>query len=315
MARNTTHTIKRSIDELLHAVGLTINSTIPNSDSSARVHYQIDIANKRDDVWQQAVPKNNKTKNIAQQVQNIVEIHQPCAISVLVYRSENKEDTRFSVKLTNDYIKIIDGEDDNIQQGKVIAEPPNRMEALGSLGDLMIDNVKIRLENQLENQRISHENEKRYLEMNYNTSLREYMKENEALKKRVDELEKDITQAIKSLEEYEDSEPEDKYEDLKKSGIMGLGTLLASKVFNVPLEQLSGIIGGTEVREDKGEEKTAEFEIEKTGALPDGRMEEVAAINQFLTEMPDLLMRKTITILQSIRMQPTIADEFINLIP
>lgn len=318
MAKKYNQINKDSIDDLLIAAHLIVNNVIPDSEKSHNIHYQIEVANRVDSDWSIAIPKSSKYKYLKQQIENVVRTSAPSAIQVILYSNPNKEHTRLIVKLDDVHIPAVDGDEASEMKlaNRVIESDP--FQGLGTIPNLMIDNTRIKYENELSNLRTQFSNEKSLLMLEHRNTVNDLQRRNDALFKENEELKEELVEANDIITTFEEAmtEKSSEFDDVKKSGATIALLGIASKMLGVDMSELSGLLGtnGQENQQHKQiEEKEVEFAIKPKNQVSD-RDIEIEAINDYLRELDDMMFRKIISILQNLFQNPEHADTIIELL-
>ncbi|MDR2011412.1 MAG: hypothetical protein LBQ22_13110 [Bacteroidales bacterium] len=321
MAKRINNVEKMSINSLLTDSHTIVTQLIPDSVAKADVHYCVEVANKKDPEWFIAIPKTNKIRNMREVIEKVVATQSPPAIAVTIYSNEKTEHTRLYLKLDNTYVPAVDGEEpEDYKKPNKVHDTTDELTGLGTIGNLMIDNNRIRFENQIENLKTQYNSEKKLHQLEHQNTVRELNNVIDRQEKEIEELKEDLAEATITIEQYEkeSAEKNSDFDNVKKSGLNLALMGIASKVFGIEASELSGLFGSGESPQSTPiqQPKNAEFEIEQPELPESGinRNEEIAVIIDFLQGLEPELMQKVIGILQSIAVDNSLADTILELI-
>jgi len=319
MAKKKTAIQKESIEDLIAAASIAINQIIPDSYGSGKdIHFSVDITYKSDRDWTEYIPKNKNTKKMRNLIENAIVSSNPHAILLHIYATSTKEHCKYSVKLQDTHIPVMDDDANENKpvatiQENIVSEP-----GLGAFGTLHVQRMQDKIEaiekeheRELDNIKEKLDNDRRFSEMTLKNKISELERESREMKEKNEDLKKQIENSFEIMDELE-SEIEKNggsLDGLKNVALMGI----ASKVLGIDAEELSGLMGINSKKE------LPEAPKEKAGELIDDdetattlethpRADEIDVISTYLKNCSETIFRTVITIIQALNADPDKAE-------
>lgn len=318
MARKKTAIQKESIEDLLAAANIAINQIIPQSydTGSKDIHFSVDITYKSDRDWTQYIPKNKNTKKMRELIENAIISTNPHAIMLHIYATSSLEHCKYSVKLQDTHIPVMDDDTNENKpvatiQENVVSEP-----GLGAFGTLHVQRMQDKIEaiekeheRELDSLKEKLDNERRFSEMTLKNKISELERESKEMKEKNEDLKKQIENSFEIMDELEAEVEKNggSFDGLKNVALMGI----ASKVLGLDAEELSGLMGINNKKElpEAPKEKAGELIDDDEPAMETHpRADEIDVISTYLKNCSETIFRTVITIIQALNNDPDKAE-------
>lgn len=243
------------------------------------------------------------------------EIWKPAAIGIVVNFGDKQ--LFCACRLITEHIDVLDGK----RKPEVISTPRQQNGILNGLGEsglgalaaLDKENLRIELENKMENARTRHDNAMAMKERD----LQDLRKENEALKaensdlkSRIGELETENDDLQGQLDEANDASSSN-----TQSLLMGLAsTFLANKGYDV--SGLNGYLASRAEQQPVAELPKATVETDEPDGegLSDGERKDAEIVMNWLRSLPEITRVEMIEVMKRVEANPNLARKLLNYI-
>lgn len=293
----------------------TKKGTFLSPKDKVAVNYDIRIVSEPDSSDWEDILHCDYSEDFREVIAEQVDIWKPAAIGVAI--NYDGKQPFCACRLITEHIDVLDGK----RKPEVISTPRQQNGILNGLGEsglgalaaLDKENLRIELENKMENARTRHDNAMAMKERD----LQDLRKENEALKaensdlkSRIGELETENDDLQGQLDEANEASSSN-----TQSLLMGLAsTFLANKGYDV--SGLNGYLASRAEQQPVAELPQATVETDEPDGegLSDGERKDAEIVMNWLRSLPEITRVEMIEVMKRVEANPNLARKLLNYI-